>query len=118
MPLVEIDRLGIGDRDRIGCGRWKPGVYHWLRARSGFRSIREAAALVNYAHRFTSRSSRRIILSRLRHRTPANDWFRTFLVGINSADYFFAWPLVRRRRKYSHRVRGGYYPDGILFVAS
>src|SRR5260370_28240463 len=118
MPLVEIDRLGIGDRDRIGCGPWKPGAYHWLRARSGFRRIREIAALVNYAHRFAGWSGRRIILSRLRHRTPANGWSRMLLVRDNSVGCFLAWPLVRRRCKYSDRIRGGGNPAWSIFFLS
>src|SRR5207249_4712449 len=32
--------------------------------------------------------------------------------------YFFAWPLVRRRSKYSDRACSGYNLNGILFVAS
>lgn len=115
---MEIDCLGIVDRGRIRRGGRKPGVSYRLWARSGICRVRKTAALVNYIDRFARWSGGRIILRRLRHRTPADDWFRTFLVGTNSADYFFAWPLIRRRRKYSHRVRGGYNLDGILFVAS
>src|SRR5437667_10318578 len=118
MSLVEIDCLGIGDRDRICGSRRRPGLSHGVRTRSGFRCIREAAALVDYTDRFASWSGRRIILSRVRHLTPANDWSWTLLVRHNSAGCFFAWPLVRRRCKYSNRVRGGHNPDGILFVAS
>src|SRR6266478_256489 len=118
MSLVEIDCLGIGDRDRIGGSGRRPCLSHGVRTRSGVRRIREIAALVNYTDRFARWSGRRIILSRVRHRTPANDWSRTLLVRHNSAGYFFAWPLVRRRCKYSDRVRGGHNPDRILFVAS
>ena len=35
MSLVEIDCLGISDRDRIGWSRWRPGLSHRVRTRSG-----------------------------------------------------------------------------------
>jgi hypothetical protein len=67
ISLVEIDCLGIGDRDRIGGSRWRPGLSHRVRTRSGVRCIREAAALVDYTDRFARWSGGRIILPRLRH---------------------------------------------------
>jgi hypothetical protein len=84
----------------------------------GIYRVRKTAALVNYTDRFARWSGGRIILSRLRHRTPVDDWSWTFLVGSNSAYYFFAWPLVRRRCKYSDRACSGDKLDGILFVPS
>ena len=94
------------------------GLSHWLRARSGLCRIRETSALVDYAHRFPGRSGGRIILPRLRHRTFADGWFRTFLVGHNSAGYFFARSLVRRCGQYSDRACRGRGLDRVLFVAS
>ena len=63
------------------------------------------------------RSRRGTILPRLRHRTVAPDWPRPLLVGGNSAGDLFAWPLVRRRRQYPHRICSRIDPDRILSVA-
>jgi len=94
-----------------------PGLSHRLRLRAGICSVRETAAVVNYTHRYPRRSSGRIILPRLCDRAVADDWSRTVLVGNDSTGYFFAWPLVRRRGKYSDRAYSGYNLNGILFVA-
>src|SRR5438094_9881627 len=93
--LVDVDLVGARSCRGIGSGRRRAGLSYWLRPRSRIRRVRETAALVNYAHRLPGRSGRRIILSRLRHRTFADDWSRTLLVGHNSAGCFFTWPLVR-----------------------
>src|SRR6266478_4150352 len=50
--------LVIGDRDRIGGSRRRPCLSHGVRTRSGFRRIREIAALVNYNDRFARWSGR------------------------------------------------------------
>src|SRR5438067_10525491 len=117
MSLVEINRLGIPDRGRVRRSSRGPGLYHRLRPRAGICSVRETAAVVNYTYRYPRRSSGRIILPRLCHRAAADDWSRTVLVGNDSTGYFFAWPLVRRRGKYSDRAYSGYNLNGILFVA-
>jgi hypothetical protein len=109
---------GFVIRGCVGGGGRRIGLSHWVRPRSGLRRIRETAALANYADRFSSRSSRRIILSRLCNRTAADDRAWAILVRHDSAGDFLARPLVRRRSKYSDRARGRYNLDGILSVAS
>jgi hypothetical protein len=64
------------------------------------------------------RAGVRIILSRLRDRTAADDRAWAILVRRDSAGNFLAWPLVRRRSKYSYRACGRYNLDGILSMAS
>src|SRR4029077_15028820 len=116
-PLVGVDFVGVRNRGCVGGGGRRIGLSHWVRPRSGLRCVRETAALVNYSHRFPGRSSRRIILSRLRDRTAADDRAWAILVRHNSVGDFLARPLVRRRSKYSYRVCGRYNFDGILSVA-
>src|SRR5947208_2003527 len=117
MSLVEINCLGIRDRGRV-----RRSSRAWLispaTATGRLCSVRETAAVVNYTYRYPRRSSGRIILPRLCDRAVADDWSRTVLVGNDSTGYFFAWPLVRRRGKYSDRACSGYNLNGILFVAS
>ena len=100
----------------VAVGR--AGLCHWLRTRPGLCRVRETAAVVDHRDRFPRRSSGRIILSRLRDRTLADDWSRPVLVGGDSAGDFFAWPLVGWRCQHSHRIRSRLNPDRILFMAS
>ena len=79
------------------------GLCHQLRKRSRLRRVRETAAVVDHRHRLPCRSGGRIILSRLRHRTVADDWSRPVLVGRDSGGDFLLWPLVGWRREHSHR---------------
>jgi len=73
--------------------------------------------MVDHRDRFPRRSGGRIILSRLRHRTVADDWSRQVLVGGDSADDLFSWPLDRRRGQHSHRIRSRLNPHRILPMA-
>jgi hypothetical protein len=73
--------------------------------------------MVDHRDRFPRRSRGRIILSRLGHRTLADDWARPVLVGGDSAGDFFTWPLVGWRGQHSHRIRSRLNPNRILSLA-
>ena len=95
----------------------RAGLSHRLRTWSRLCRVRETPFMVDHRDRFPRRSGGRIILSRLRDRTLADDWSRPVLVGGDSAGDLFAWPLVRRRGQHSHRIRSRLNPDRILSVA-
>ena len=100
----------------VAIGR--AGLCHRLRTWSRLCRVRETAVMVDHRDRFPRRSGGRIILSRLRDRTLADDWSRPVLVGGDSAGDFFTWPLVGWRGQHSHRIRSRFNPDRILFMAS
>ena len=83
----------------------------------GSAAFEKLPFMVDHSDRFPRRSGGRIILSRLRDRTLADDRSGPVLVGGDSAGDLFAWPLVRRRGQHSHRVRSRLNPDRILSVA-
>ena len=60
----------------VAVGR--AGSSHRLRTRPRLCRVRETAAVVNHRDRYSRRSRRRIILSRLRDRTLADDWSGRF----------------------------------------
>ena len=86
LPVVEVDSLGPLAHSRLPGGGSGAAPPHWLRPRTG--GVRQTSALVALADCLARRRSRRILLSRLCHRTIASRRSQPVLGRGHSARHF------------------------------
>src|SRR6202011_2019814 len=83
IDMVEIGPVGICHGDRVRGRGWRARGTHRLRTWPGLIAIRKTSPLVNHVDRRPRGRSRRIILSRICHRTPASSRAQPLRCGRN-----------------------------------